>query len=185
MSWRLKALERMHPALASSLPSRGNSPTNDSNDDRAASRRATCFGFTFDQELETSPVYKRAALNELRQSQSSTSSHPPSSLSGLSLCDVSDASAIALPISSMELWNHHRYTSGGKRLEASVSSLEAWYNPPAKVRFWFDGSEDHMLTWRLEKCLHSDCVLQRSIYQPVCAVQIHRPPNISSLHGCT
>ncbi|KAK3176266.1 hypothetical protein OEA41_007589 [Lepraria neglecta] len=132
MSRRLKALERMHPALAASMTSRGKSPSNERNDSRTSNRRATCFGFTFEQELETSPVYKRAALNDLRQSQSSTSTNGPSSLSGLSLCDVSDVSAIALPISSMELWNHHRYTPSGKRLEANVSSFDAWYNPPAK-----------------------------------------------------
>ena len=156
MSRRLKALERMHPALAGSMTSRGKSPSNERNDSRTSNRRATCFGFTFEQELETSPVYKRAALNELRQSQSSTSTNGPSSLSGLSLCDVSDVSAIALPISSMELWNHHRYTSSGKRLETSVASFDAWYNPPAKVRNTLACKLflDWMLTQQLEKRLH-------------------------------
>ena len=133
MSRRLKALERMHPALAASMTSRANSPTNERNDSRTSSRRANCFGFSFDHELETSPVYKRATLSNLRQSESSTTSKGPSSLSGMSLCDVSNVSAITLPISSMELWNHHRYTSNGSDLEASVASFDAWYNPPAQV----------------------------------------------------
>lgn len=136
MSHRLKALERMHPALASSMASRGNSPTNESDDSHALYRRATCFGFHLDQELQTSPVYRRVGFNQIRLSQSTVSSNGPSSLSGLSLLNVSDVSALSLPISSAELWNHHRYISSGQGMEANVTSFEAWYNPPPKVRPW-------------------------------------------------
>ena len=131
MSHRLKALERMHPALASSMASRGNSPTNESDDGHTLYRRATCLGFHLDQELQMSPVYRRVGF-----SQSSISSNGPSSLSGLSLLNVSDISALSLPISSAELWNHHRYVSSGQGMEANVTSFEAWYNPPRKVRPW-------------------------------------------------
>lgn len=51
MSHWLKALERMHPALALSMASRGNSPTNESDDSHAVNRRATCFEYPLDQEL--------------------------------------------------------------------------------------------------------------------------------------
>ncbi len=134
MFHRLKALERMHPALASSMASRGNSPTNESDDSHALNRRATCFEFPLDQELQTSLVYRRVGFNQIRLSQSSISSNGPSSLSGLSLLNVSDVSALSLPISSAELWNHHRYISSGPGMEANVTSFDAWYNPPPKVR---------------------------------------------------
>ena len=134
MSRRLKTLERMHPALAASTRTSGeNSANSGSNEGRALSR-TTYLGFAFDEELQTSRVYKRAALNEVRFSKSSNSSNGPSSLSGLSLCDVSNVSAIALPISSTELWNHHRYSNSGFGLNPTTSSLDAWYNPPAMVR---------------------------------------------------
>ena len=136
MSHRLKALERMHPALASSMASRGNSPTNESDDGHALYRRATCFGFHLDQELQTSPVYRRVGFNQITLSQSTISSNGPSSLSGLSLLNVSDVSALSLPISSAELWNHHRYIANGQDMGANVTSFEAWYNPPRKVRLW-------------------------------------------------
>ena len=136
MFHRLKALERMHPALASSMASRGNSPTNESDDSHALNRRATCFGFPLDQELQTSPVYRKVGFNQITLSQSTISSHSHSSLSGLSLLNVSDVSVLSLPISSAELWNHHRYISSDQGMETSVTSLEAWYNPPPKVRPW-------------------------------------------------
>ncbi|KAL2043545.1 hypothetical protein N7G274_003852 [Stereocaulon virgatum] len=132
MSRRLKALERMHPALAASGISRANSPTNEEDDSRTSSRQANCFDATFNHELAASPVYKRAALRDLRQSELPNTSNGPSSLSRMSLCDVSDLSTITLPISSIELWNYHRYTSSGHGLEASVASFDAWYNPPAR-----------------------------------------------------
>ena len=134
MASRLKNLERMHPALASSLTtSQIDTPRSAGTESRAVSRR-TYHNFTFEEELETSPVYKRAGLNQIRFSKSSTTSNGPSCLSGLSLSDVSNVSAIALPISSLELWNHHRYRSDNVGSVTTATSLDAWYNPPAKVR---------------------------------------------------
>lgn len=133
MASRLKNLERMHPALAASLcTSQNDVARSEGAESRAASRRAY-YRFTFEEELETSPVYKKAGMNQIRLSKSSTSTYGPSCLSGLSLSDVSNVSAIALPISSMELWNHHRYTPDNGGSATTVTSLDAWYNPPAKV----------------------------------------------------
>ena len=133
MSSRMKNLERMHPALAASMcTSQNDKRRSDGSDSRVVSRR-TYYRFAFEEELETSPVYKRARLNNFRLSKSSTSSYHPSYLSGLSLSDVSNVSAITLPISPMELWNHHRYRSYNTGSATTSISLEAWYNPPAEV----------------------------------------------------
>ena len=136
MASRLKNLERMHPALTASMyTSHNDTPKSEGTDSRTVSRR-TYFRFAFEEELETSLVYKRAGLttlNHIRYSKSSTSSYGPSSLSGLSLSDISNVSAIALPISPMELWNHHRYRICSTESATTAISLDAWYNPPAEV----------------------------------------------------
>lgn len=132
MASRLKNLERMHPALAASLRTSQNDPARSEGTESRAVSRTTYYKFTFEEELETSPVYKRAGINQSRFSKSSTSSNGPSCLSGLSLSDVSNVSAIALPISSMELWNHHRYRPDNAGSATAATSLDAWYNPPAK-----------------------------------------------------
>lgn len=133
MASRLKNLEKMHPALAHSLnTSQNDTPGSEGTESRAVSRR-TYYNFTFEEELETSPVYQRAGLKQIRLSKSSTTSGGPSCLSGLSLSDVSNVSAIALPISSQELWNHHRYRSDNLGSVATATSLDAWYDPSAKV----------------------------------------------------
>ncbi|KAL8743388.1 MAG: hypothetical protein Q9190_004248 [Brigantiaea leucoxantha] len=132
MSRRLKNIERMHPALASSAcPSKSSStlgidairsdPTHPDNE------------IDFEKDLETSPVYKRAGFSRLRISNASTKiSLDHSFLSGLSLSDVSNVSAVALPISSTELWNHHRYvTAQSVETTNSTQALNAWYNPPS------------------------------------------------------
>ena len=136
MASRLKNLERMHPALTASIyTSHNDTPKSEGTDSRAVSRR-TYYRFAFEEELETSSVYKRASLttlNHIRFSKSSTSSYGPLSLSGLSLSDVSNVSAIALPISSMELWNHYRYRTHSTESATTAISLDAWYNPSAQV----------------------------------------------------
>lgn len=135
MSHRLRSIECMHPALAAST-----APSSDSLGINAqGSQRATSpafFKFAFEEDLQTSRVYKRVALDESRFSKSSFSnSIGHSFLSGLSLSDVSDISAISLPISPMELWNHHRYGSGHERkIDPGASPFEAWYNPSSMVR---------------------------------------------------
>lgn len=156
MSHRLKALERMHPALAASTASRGNSPTNESDDSHAVNRRATCFEHPLDQELQMSPVYRRVGFNPITLSQSTISSNGPSSLSGLSLLDVSDVSALSLPISSAELWNHHHYIISGQGVQANITSFEAWCNPPPKVRLWSRSHYPLVNDFYVEKRLHKD-----------------------------
>ncbi|KAL8954227.1 MAG: hypothetical protein Q9183_007256, partial [Haloplaca sp. 2 TL-2023] len=130
MSRRLKNIERMHPAMSRS---RSTSIVTYRHLSQASEPMQTPEP-PFEKELEKSPAYRRAGFNRLRASK--TSSHAtsePLSLSGLSLSDVSNITAIALPISSRELWNHQRYTAPqdvGSNHEPST--LDAWYNPPAK-----------------------------------------------------
>ena len=135
MASRLRNLERMHPALTRSLTSsQDDIASSEASKSRVASRM-TSSRFAFEEALETSTVYQRAAANKSRFSKSSNSSNGPSYLSGLSLSDVSNVSALSLPIFSMELWNHHRYDCNNAASSTSrAASLEAWYNPPAKVR---------------------------------------------------
>ena len=112
MSNRLRNIERMHPALANStIPSCASMSVNEHTGKRSMS--PAFFDFAFEEDLQTSRVYRRAALDETRFSKAlSSNSIGNSFLSGLSLSDVSDVSAISLPISPMELWNHHRYGTG-------------------------------------------------------------------------
>ena len=133
MAFRLRNLERMHPALAISSvrASQEDSASSEANKSRAASR-LTQNTFAFDEELVSSTVYKKATLTQTSISKSSTSTYGPPSLSGLSLNDVNNVSDMALPIASRELWNHHRYGPGNAG-SATVISLDAWYNPPPKV----------------------------------------------------
>lgn len=161
MASRLKNLERMHPALAASLRTSQNEAARSEGTESRAVSRMTYYKFTFEEELESSPVYKRAGLNQVRFSKSSTSSYGPSCLSGLSLSDVSNVSAIALPISSMELWNHHRYRPDNAGSATAATSLDAWYNPPAKVhmagtspKFW-----SRILTSNTEKRFYTNSLL--------------------------
>ncbi|KAL8733290.1 MAG: hypothetical protein Q9181_003646 [Wetmoreana brouardii] len=133
MSRRLRNIEKMHPAMnQSTCPSLTSEIL-----ERHASRLidpSQASGTPFEKELETSPVYKRAAFNKLQASQSSSNAASgPSFLSGLSLSDVSNVTAMALPISSTELWNHHRYPERrGSSTSNGVSTLDAWYYPPPR-----------------------------------------------------
>ena len=134
MALRLKNLERMHPAFASSRSvSHIERRPSDKSEMRAVNR-TTCYNFAFEDELKASAVYKRALLRNMRISTSSGSSNGPSWFSGLSLSDVSNVSALALPIYRTELWNHRHYTLEATASKVTATSLEAWYNPPAKVR---------------------------------------------------
>ena len=127
MSRRLRNMERMHPALVASSCASSTSSIVDFPMIQANNQSM----INFEKDLETSPAYKRAGFNRLRNSErSSTMSPGPSFMSGLSLCDVSNVSAVVLPISSSELWNHHRYTTVKR---AEVTTLDAWYNPPSTV----------------------------------------------------
>ncbi|KAL8870376.1 MAG: hypothetical protein Q9174_003567 [Haloplaca sp. 1 TL-2023] len=131
MSRRLRSIERMHPAV-----NRSRSPSITAYRHLSGVSEAMQTPEPpFQKELETSPAYRRAAFNRLGLSK--TSSHAtsePLSLSGLSLSDVSNVTAIALPISSSELWNHQRYATGQDvGYHRDSSTLDAWYNPPAKL----------------------------------------------------
>ena len=178
MASRLKNLERMHPALAANDNAIGEKP-----DSRAVSRM-TCCRFTFEEELEMSPVYRRVGLNHIRFSTSSTSSYGPSRFSDLSLSDVTNVSAIALPISPLELWNHHRYAPNNAGSATTATSLEAWYSPSAQVYTPDQGQLlDLRLTSETEKRLYKNRLLQRPIYEPVRAIQVHRTFDIPPLHN--
>ena len=132
---RMRNLERVNPASARSVtPAPGDVRNRKASKSRVSSRM-TYPSFAFEAELATSTVYQRVAAHSGGFSKSSNSSNGPSYLSGLSLSDISNVSAIALPILSMELWNHHRYSCLAPDLSTiATTSLEAWYNLPAKVR---------------------------------------------------
>lgn len=66
---------------------------------------------SFEQDLYASPVYARTTegKSSLSIPLSTTPSNTRSSLSSLSLADVSDISLLSLPITTAEIWNHHHY----------------------------------------------------------------------------
>lgn len=137
MSRRLRNIERMHPAMMSSAcPSL--TASMHEYDLGQLSDAQPSSKISFEKELEHSAAYnRRTAFNRLRASNSF--------LSGLSLSDVLDVTAMALPISRTELWNHHRYgTLPPSNTTHEASTLDAWYNPPAKV-----GSSDRMKIHKL------------------------------------
>lgn len=70
------------------------------------------FGFTFDRDLKASRVYMRILSKDSNPSCSSSvvPSVGWSFLSGLSLADISNVSALSLPISPNELWNAQYYS---------------------------------------------------------------------------
>ena len=138
MSRRLRKIERMHPAMAASTSASKASSTFELNMLLGENLTSTDSNVLhFEEALVTSPAYKRAGFNRLRISGSSSVISPgPSFLSGLSLQDVDNVSAVALPISSRELWNHHRYPGAQTAdLKTSSQALDAWYNPPSMVGF--------------------------------------------------
>ena len=69
------------------------------------------FGYSFDQDLNTSRPYKRAMQKHGVWSTTSSEIHIMgwSCLSGLSLAEVSHISVINLPFCPQELWNGHHY----------------------------------------------------------------------------
>ena len=134
MSRRLRNIERMHPALTSSAcPSLTTSVHE--HDAGQLSEAQQSSEISFERELRHSAAYRRTLFNRLRASDNSSNDPSgPSCLSGLSLSDVLDVTAMALPISRTELWNHHRYdTLSSTNTTHEASTLDAWYDPPAKV----------------------------------------------------
>ena len=69
------------------------------------------FGYSFDQDLNTSRPYIRAMQKSGAWSTTSSEIHTMgwSCLTGLSLAEVSHISVINLPFCAQELWNGHRY----------------------------------------------------------------------------
>ena len=135
MSRRLKNIERMHPALASSTRTSLNQSRSPSRSELQGRNTVSLHGFAFETDLQASRVYRKVVMDASKLSiLSNGSSIGLSSLSGLSLSDVSNVSAIALPISPSELWNHHRYgPESNNRGHLASTSLEAWYNPTPQV----------------------------------------------------
>ena len=176
MSRRLRNIERMHPALAaSSCPSKASS-TFSLNLLQSEPRTSTdSIDIHFEKALEKSPAYKRAGFNRLGVSKSSSTISPgPSFLSGLSLGDVDNVSAVALPISSRELWNHHRYVAGKSGdMKAGTQVLDAWYNPPPTVGspnlkpYCRESKLSNTHAWVVEKRFHQDGLLQRPIHESI------------------
>ena len=70
------------------------------------------FGFTFDNDLYASRVYRRSMRKPSRDSSTSSAifSVGWSFLSGLSLGEISHVTVLALPISREELWNPEHYS---------------------------------------------------------------------------
>lgn len=71
------------------------------------------FAFAFDQDLQTSRVYTRAAKEQSNLSRRSgaVQSFSWSMISGISLSAVSNISVLSLPISPKDLWNGQHYSS--------------------------------------------------------------------------
>ena len=101
MSHRLKSIERMHSALAASIASSSDSLRINAQDSQ---RAISSFKFVFEEDLQTSRIYKRIVLNESRFFKSSFSnSIAHFFLSDLSLSNIFDISVIFLSIFSMKL----------------------------------------------------------------------------------
>ncbi len=133
MSHRLRSIERMHSALAVSIASSSDSLKINA---QGSQRAISSFKFAFEEDLQTSRIYKRVVLNESRFFKSSFSnSIAHFFLSGLSLSSVFDISVIFLSIFSMKLWNHDRYSFEHERkTDPGAFSFEAWYNSSSMVR---------------------------------------------------
>ena len=136
LSRRLRSLEMPYRPSDSAAPIKLTSRETDADHDEQLplTHSTLALGNTFEEDLSASRVYSRASLNPARLSvASSTSSVGWSFLSGLSLSDISNLSTISLPISSRELWNHHRYTTEPGVASCGLYPLNAWYNPPENV----------------------------------------------------
>lgn len=178
MSRRLRNIERMHPAMMSSACLSLTATVHEYSVGRLSDAEQSPK-ISFEKELEHSAAYnRRTAFNRLRASNNS--SNAPSGLSflsGLSLSDVLDVTAMALPISRTELWNHHRYdTQPHSNTTHEASTLDAWYNPPAKVGS-FDGIRLQELTGRNRKALSSE----RRISTANIPISMHKPSSLATL----
>lgn len=82
------------------------------------------FGYSFDEDLNTSRPYTRAMRKHTAWSTTSSESHTVgwSCLSGLSLAEVSHISVINLSICPQDLWNGHRYSATTINLDGFVLS---------------------------------------------------------------
>ena len=114
------------------------------------------FGFTFEEELEASRVYGRAATRNKRVSITpSTVSMGWSFVSHVTLSEVSNLSLISLPLSAKELRNGHCYSTNTNNTgDMDLSLLYPWYNPPPYVCRPVISLPDRILTPKTEKCFH-------------------------------
>ncbi|MCJ1250843.1 hypothetical protein MMC30_008071 [Trapelia coarctata] len=79
------------------------------------------YGFTFDEELQASMVYARAAQRHSHLSlPSATRSIGWSFFSGISLAKISNISVLSLPIMVEEICNGHTYYNTDERTKAPV-----------------------------------------------------------------
>ena len=106
-------------------------PVTDAQTARSSDQRPK-FGYSFDQDLNTSRPYTRALQKQGVWSTTSSEIHTMgwSCLSGLSLAEVSHISVINLPFCPQDLWNGHRYSetrieSGGLIFSKYRSSLRS------------------------------------------------------------
>lgn len=86
-------------------------PVTDAQNTKGSDQRQV-FGYSFDQDLNTSRPYTRAMQKHGVWSTTSSEIHTMgwSCLSGLSLAEISHISVINLPFSPQDLWNGHRYS---------------------------------------------------------------------------
>ena len=129
LSNRVRSLETTH-GLASeygSMKSRGQECTLDDNISTRSHiygmasqlpiTRTMSFSYTFEKDLQTSPVYSRTNRKHSMLSLPSSAARTTgwSVFSGISLSEVSNLSVFALPISVYELYNKQAYTNDLQR----------------------------------------------------------------------
>jgi hypothetical protein len=100
--------------------------------------QATAFRFAFENDLETSRVYKRTQhySSDVSFTSSAVRTHAWSIFSGLSLADVSVISAIALPLYSCDISNSQWYKfgeSGQIDLQRATPTLPATPNASSEA----------------------------------------------------
>ncbi|MCJ1353715.1 MAG: hypothetical protein MMC33_003702 [Icmadophila ericetorum] len=129
LSLRMKSMESI---LAEFLGMTCKDHSEDGDRNKHVAAGVSQFGFTFEEELEASRVYGRAATRNKRVSITpSTVSMGWSFVSHVTLSEVSNLSLISLPLSAKELRNGHCYSTNTNNTgDMDLSLLYPWYNPP-------------------------------------------------------
>jgi hypothetical protein len=100
------------------------------------------FGFAFDEDLQTSWVYKRSRGRDSRvfsMASSSQLTRPWSVLSGLSLSHISNIAVHALPIFKEDLQNSNLYSFGDAGTSVSTASNQKTLLAPPKHKTTISG----------------------------------------------